>query len=87
VTGSTAAGHELACAVGAKRFVAELGSNAANIICADADLADAAQRMAGTAWVADAIAKGARLVLKPERRGCILGPAIVAEAPAGARLG
>jgi acyl-CoA reductase-like NAD-dependent aldehyde dehydrogenase len=86
VTGSTAAGHELACAVGAKRFVAELGSNAANIICADADLADAAQRMAGIAWVADAIAKGARLVLKPERRGCILGPAIVAEAPAGARL-
>jgi acyl-CoA reductase-like NAD-dependent aldehyde dehydrogenase len=36
--------------------------------------------------VADAVAKGARLVLKPERRGCILGPAIVAEAPAGARL-
>jgi hypothetical protein len=36
--------------------------------------------------VADAIAKGARLVLKPKRRDCILGPAIVAEAPAGARL-
>src|SRR5260370_4646126 len=46
VTGSTAAGHELARAAGAKRFVAELGSNAANIICADADLADPAQRMA-----------------------------------------
>jgi acyl-CoA reductase-like NAD-dependent aldehyde dehydrogenase len=147
VTGSTAAGHELARAAGAKRFVAELGSNAANIICADADLADAAQRMAGAAFeasgqqcisaqrviveqpvyekflelfvaaakklkvgdpedsatdvgpmisaaaadrveqmVADAVAKGARLVLKPERSGCILGPAIVAEAPPGARL-
>src|ERR1700736_125598 len=147
VTGSTAAGHELARAAGAKRFVAELGSNAANIICADADLPDAAQRMAGAGFeasgqqcisaqrviveqsvyekflelfvaaakklkvgdpedpatdvgpmisaaaadrveqmVADAVAKGARLVLKPERRGCILGPAIVAEAPPGARL-
>ena len=52
VTGSTAAGHELARAAGAKRFVAELGSNAANIICADADLADAAQRMAGAAFEA-----------------------------------
>src|SRR5438270_4791585 len=47
VTGSTAAGHELARAAGAKRFVAELGSNAANIICADAHLADAATRIAG----------------------------------------
>src|SRR5712672_1669707 len=147
VTGSTAAGHELARAAGAKRFVAELGSNAANIVCADADLTDAAQRMAGAAFeasgqqcisaqrviveqpvyekflelfvaaakklkvgdpedpatdvgpmisaaaadrveamVADAVAKGAKLVLKPERRGCILGPAIVAEAPPEARL-
>jgi acyl-CoA reductase-like NAD-dependent aldehyde dehydrogenase len=147
VTGSTAAGNELARAAGAKRFVAELGSNAANIVCADADLADAATRMAGAAFeasgqqcisaqrviveqpvfekfldlfvaaakklkvgdpedsatdvgpmisaaaadrvegmIADAVAKGARLVLKPERRGCILGPAIVAEAPANARL-
>src|SRR5215212_3990058 len=30
--------------------------------------------------VADAVEKGARLVLKAERHGCILGPAIVAEA-------
>ena len=30
------------------------------------------------AMVADAVAKGAKLVLKPERRGAILGPAIVA---------
>jgi glyceraldehyde-3-phosphate dehydrogenase (NADP+) len=36
--------------------------------------------------VADAVARGARLVLKAERRGCALGPAIVAEAPADARL-
>src|SRR2546430_4840581 len=147
VTGSTAAGHELARAAGAKKFVGELGSNAANIVCADADLADAATRIAGAgfeasgqqcisaqrviveravyerfldlfvaaakklrvgdpedtatdvgpmvsraaadrveAMIADAVTKGAKLVLKPERRGCILGPAIVAEAPQGARL-
>src|SRR5262249_22912594 len=36
--------------------------------------------------IADAVAKGARLALKPERRGAILGPAIVAEAPPEARL-
>jgi acyl-CoA reductase-like NAD-dependent aldehyde dehydrogenase len=147
VTGSTAAGNELVRAAGAKKFVGELGSNAANIVCADADLADAATRIAGAAFEAsgqqcisaqrviverpvferflelfvtaakklkvgdpedaatdvgpmvssaaadrvqamidDAVAKGARLVLAPERRGAILGPAIVAEAPAGARL-
>jgi acyl-CoA reductase-like NAD-dependent aldehyde dehydrogenase len=147
VTGSTAAGHELARAAGAKKFVGELGSNAANIVCADADLADAATRIAGAAFeasgqqcisaqrviveravyerfldlfvaaakklkvgdpedaatdlgpmvsraaadrvetmIADAVTKGAKLVLKPERRGCTLGPAIVAEAPDGARL-
>jgi acyl-CoA reductase-like NAD-dependent aldehyde dehydrogenase len=147
VTGSTAAGNELARAAGAKKFVGELGSNAANIVCADADLADAATRIAGAAFEAsgqqcisaqrviverpvfdrflelfvaaakklkvgdpedasvdvgpmvsgaaadrvekmieDAVAKGARLVLKPERRGAILGPAIVADAPGEARL-
>jgi glyceraldehyde-3-phosphate dehydrogenase (NADP+) len=32
--------------------VAELGSNAANIVCADADLADAAQKIAGAAFEA-----------------------------------
>jgi acyl-CoA reductase-like NAD-dependent aldehyde dehydrogenase len=146
-TGSTAAGHELVRAAGAKKFVAELGSNAANIVCADADLADAATRIAGAAFeasgqqcisaqrviverpvydrflelfvaaakklkvgdpddpatdvgpmisraaadrvesmIADTVAKGGRLVLSPERRGCILGPAIVAEAPPEARL-
>src|SRR6266508_4316179 len=147
VTGSTAAGNELARAAGAKKFIGELGSNAANIVCADADLNDAATRIAGAAFeasgqqcisaqrviveqpvfdrfldlfvaaakklkvgdpddaatdvgpmvssaaadrvqamVEDAIAKGANLVLKPERRGAILGPAIVADAPPQARL-
>jgi len=147
LTGSTAAGHDLVRAAGAKKFVGELGSNAANIVCADADLADAAQRIASAgfeasgqqcisaqrviveqkvfdafldafvaaakklkvgdpndpatdvgpmvsresadrveAMVADAVAKGAKLVRKPERKGCILGPAIVADAPPEARL-
>jgi acyl-CoA reductase-like NAD-dependent aldehyde dehydrogenase len=147
VTGSTAAGNDLARAAGAKKFVGELGSNAANIVCADADLQDAATRIAGAAFeasgqqcisaqrviveracydrflplfveaskklkvgdpednatdvgpmvsteaadrvealIADAVEKGAKLVLKPERRGAILGPAIVAEAPPAARL-
>src|SRR5262249_5218893 len=140
-TGSTTMGNELARAAGAKKFVGELGSNAANIVCADADLADAATRIAGAGFeaggqpcisaqrviveraiyeeflalcvaaanklkvgdpddgsvdvgpmvsrasadrveemVADAVAKGAKLVRKPERKGCILGPAIVADA-------
>jgi acyl-CoA reductase-like NAD-dependent aldehyde dehydrogenase len=147
VTGSTAAGNELARAAGAKKFVGELGSNAANIVCADADLTDAATRIAGAAFEAsgqqcisaqrviveqavfdrfldlfvaaakkltvgdpddaatdvgpmvsnaaadrvaqmvdDAVAKGGKLVLKPQRRGAILGPAIVANAPPEARL-
>ncbi len=147
VTGSTAAGNELARAAGAKKFIGELGSNAANIVCLDADISDAATRIAGAGFeasgqqcisaqrviverpvyerfleqfitaakklkvgdpndaavdvgpmvssaaadrveqmVADAVAKGAKLVLKPERRGAILSPAIVAEAPPEARL-
>src|SRR5215472_11718843 len=147
VTGSTAAGNELARAAGAKKFIGELGSNAANIVCADADLNDAATRIAGAGFeasgqqcisaqrviveqkvfdafleafvaaakklkvgdpndpatdvgpmvnraaadrveqmIADAVEKGARLVLKPERKGCILGPAILANAPGNARL-
>ena len=147
VTGSTAAGNELARAAGAKKFVGELGSNAANIVCADADLADAATRIAGAgfeasgqqcisaqraiverpvfdrflelfvaaakelkvgdpedpstdvgpmvssaaadrvaALIEDAVAHGGKLVLKPERKGAILGPSIVANAPPQARL-
>ena len=52
ITGGTAAGRELAKIAGAKKFVAELGSNAANIVCADADLADAATKIAGAAFEA-----------------------------------
>ena len=147
LTGSTAAGEAIAQAAGAKPIVAELGSNAPNIVCADADLEDAATRIAGSAFeasgqqcisaqrviveapvvdrfvelfiaaasklkvgdaddeetavgpmvseaaadrveglIADAVEKGARLALIPERRGAILGPAIVVDAPAGSRL-
>ncbi len=147
MTGGTAAGRELARAAGAKKFVAELGSNAANIVCADAHLVDAAQRISAAAFeasgqqcisaqrviveapvhgrfldlfvvaanklktgdpndpatdlgpmvsraaadrveamIADAVERGARLVLAPARKGCTLSPAIVAGAPAEARL-
>jgi acyl-CoA reductase-like NAD-dependent aldehyde dehydrogenase len=51
-TGGTQAGEALARAAGAKKFVAEMGSNAANLVCADADLADAAARIAGSAFEA-----------------------------------
>lgn len=51
-TGGTTAGDALASAAGAKKFVAELGSNAANVVLADADLADAAKRIAGAAFEA-----------------------------------
>jgi acyl-CoA reductase-like NAD-dependent aldehyde dehydrogenase len=52
LTGGTAAGHALARAAGAKPFVGELGGNAANIVCADADLKDAALRIAPSAFEA-----------------------------------
>jgi acyl-CoA reductase-like NAD-dependent aldehyde dehydrogenase len=52
LTGSTAAGHDLVRAAGAKKFVAELGSNAANLVLADADVADAAAKIAGAAFEA-----------------------------------
>ncbi|HEY9455868.1 MAG TPA: aldehyde dehydrogenase family protein [Bradyrhizobium sp.] len=51
-TGGTAGGDALARAAGAKKFVAELGSNAANIVMADADAADAAKRIAAAAFEA-----------------------------------
>jgi len=51
-TGGTAAGDALARAAGARKFVAELGSNAANIVLADADIADAATRIASAAFEA-----------------------------------
>jgi acyl-CoA reductase-like NAD-dependent aldehyde dehydrogenase len=51
-TGSTSGGEALARVAGAKKFVAELGSNAANIVMADADLEDAAKKIAGAAFEA-----------------------------------
>jgi acyl-CoA reductase-like NAD-dependent aldehyde dehydrogenase len=51
-TGGTAGGDALARIAGAKKFVAELGSNAANIVLADADLGDAAKRIAAAAFEA-----------------------------------
>jgi acyl-CoA reductase-like NAD-dependent aldehyde dehydrogenase len=51
-TGSTAGGEALARVAGAKKFVAELGSNAANVVMADADLDDAAKKIAGAAFEA-----------------------------------
>ena len=51
-TGGTAGGDALARVAGAKKFLAELGSNAANIVMADADIADAARKIAGAAFEA-----------------------------------
>lgn len=45
-TGGTEAGDALARAAGAKKFLAELGSNAANIVMADADIETAAKKLA-----------------------------------------
>ncbi len=51
-TGGTAAGNDLVRAAGAKKFLAELGSNAANIVLADADLKFAASRIASAGFEA-----------------------------------
>lgn len=51
-TGGTAAGHDLVRAAGARKFLAELGSNAANIVLADADLAMAASKIASAGFEA-----------------------------------
>ena len=51
-TGGTVAGDALARAAGAKKFVAELGSNAANIVLADADIEVAAKKIASAAFEA-----------------------------------
>jgi acyl-CoA reductase-like NAD-dependent aldehyde dehydrogenase len=51
-TGGNRAAEALARAAGTKKFVAELGSNAANVVLADADLADAAKRIAAAAFEA-----------------------------------
>ena len=52
LTGGTTAGNALARAAGAKPFLGELGGNSANIVCADADLEDAAQRISPSAFEA-----------------------------------
>jgi acyl-CoA reductase-like NAD-dependent aldehyde dehydrogenase len=52
VTASTATGEALAKAAGIKKFVGELGGNSPNIVLADADIADAAKRIATSAFEA-----------------------------------
>jgi acyl-CoA reductase-like NAD-dependent aldehyde dehydrogenase len=51
-TGGTVAGDALARAAGAKKFVAELGSNAANVVLGDADVELAAKKIASAAFEA-----------------------------------
>jgi acyl-CoA reductase-like NAD-dependent aldehyde dehydrogenase len=51
-TGGTVAGEALVRATGIKKFVSELGSNAANVVMADADVEDAAKKIAGAAFEA-----------------------------------
>ncbi|MEK7752296.1 MAG: aldehyde dehydrogenase family protein [Acidobacteriota bacterium] len=146
-TGGVAAAEALARAAGAKKFCAELGSNAANIVLADANLEDAAQKIARAAFeasgqqcisaqrviveisvfdrflalfveaakslkvgapadpstdigpmvnaaaaerimdlVKDAVERGARVALMPERQGATVSPAILMAAPPAARL-
>jgi len=51
-TGGTAAGHDLVRAAGARKFLAELGSNAANIVLSDADLSLAAVKIASAGFEA-----------------------------------
>jgi acyl-CoA reductase-like NAD-dependent aldehyde dehydrogenase len=50
LTGGVAAGESVLAAAGVKPVLLELGSNAANIVCADADLDDAATRIAVAAF-------------------------------------
>jgi acyl-CoA reductase-like NAD-dependent aldehyde dehydrogenase len=51
-TGSTSGGEALARVAGAKKFLAELGSNAANIVLDDADVVTAAKKIASAAFEA-----------------------------------
>jgi acyl-CoA reductase-like NAD-dependent aldehyde dehydrogenase len=51
-TGSTSGGEALARAAGAKKFLAELGSNAANIVLSDGDVVAAAKKIASAAFEA-----------------------------------
>ncbi len=147
LTGGVAAGEAVLAAAGVKPTLLELGSNAPNLVCADADLDDAASRIAVAAFGAsgqqcisaqrviveqpvldsflelfvaaasklrvgdpadpatdlgpvvherardrvlshldDAISRGARLVLDGRSDTLLLGPSIVVDVPADARL-
>jgi len=67
-TGGTAAGDALVRAAGAKKFVAEFGSNSANVVLADADVGDAAKRIAAAAFEASG-------------QQCISAQRVIVEAP------
>lgn len=51
-TGGTSGGDALARIAGSKRFSSELGSNAANVVFADAEIGDAAKKIEGAAFEA-----------------------------------
>lgn len=51
-TGGNRGAEALVRAAGARKFLSELGSNAANVVLADADLSDAAKRIAAAAFEA-----------------------------------
>jgi acyl-CoA reductase-like NAD-dependent aldehyde dehydrogenase len=72
-TGGTVGGEALAKMAGAKKFLAELGSNAANIVFADADLQAAATKIASAAFEASG-------------QQCISAQRILVEAPAADRF-
>ena len=68
LTGGTIAGDALAKAAGAKKFLAELGSNAANIVLADANIKEAAKKIASASFEASG-------------QQCISAQRIIVEAP------
>ncbi|VWX57772.1 conserved hypothetical protein [Burkholderiales bacterium 8X] len=67
-TGGSAAAEALVAAAGAKKFVAELGSNSANVVLADADLEDAAKRIASAGFEASG-------------QQCVSAQRVIVEAP------
>ena len=67
-TGGTEAGNALAKAAGAKKLVMELGSNSANIVLADANIALAAKKIAAAAFEASG-------------QQCISAQRVIVEAP------
>jgi acyl-CoA reductase-like NAD-dependent aldehyde dehydrogenase len=70
-TGSTNGGEALARVAGAKKFLAELGSNAANIVLDDADVVTAAKKIASAAFEASGqqcISAQRVLVARPQLR-------------------